>query len=183
MRRMVLVTAALLLAVPALMGAHMGVQQLIGNFHTVVEGEVYRSAQPGADDVEAYASQYGVRTILNLRDEVPDQEALDARAAAAAAGIEIIDFPLSSAQDVPVAEAERLAAIMRDAPKPLLIHCDHGSNRTSLASAIYVGAVEQGGELAAEFQISPYFGHVPIKGIGRYKMYRSWDAFEETIGF
>ena len=39
------------------------------------------------------------------------------------------------------------------------------------------------GEAAAEFQLSPYYGHVPIPGIGRYEMYQSWDDFEETIGF
>ncbi|WP_435521601.1 tyrosine-protein phosphatase [Aquamicrobium terrae] len=177
------VLLAVLLGAPALMGAHMGVQQLLGNFHEVIPGEFYRSGQPDHDDVAHYAERYGIRTILNLRDEKPDAEALAARAEAERHGIRIIDYPMSSARRLPVAKAKELAALMRDAPKPLLVHCDHGANRTGLASAIYAGAVAGHSEMAAEFQLSPYYGHVPIEGLGRYEMYRSWDRFEETIGF
>lgn len=175
--------AALILGIPAIAGAHMGVQQLVGNFHEVIDGELYRSAQPSAEDVEHYGERYGIRTILNLRDEDEDEEGRAARAAAEAAGIVVIDYPIASSRTLEIDRAAELAALMREAPKPLLIHCEHGSNRTGLASAIYVGAVAERGEWAAEFQLSPYYGHVPIPGIGRYEMYRSWDRFEETLGF
>lgn len=175
--------AALIVAVPLFLGAHMGMQQLVGNFHEVVPGEFYRSAQPDRQDVAFYAERHGIRTILNLRDENPDKEALAARAEAERRGIRVIDYPISSGAALPVEKAAELAALMREAPKPLLVHCEHGANRTGLASAIYVGAVAGQSELAAELQLSPYYGHVPIQGIGRYEMYRSWDRFEETIGF
>ncbi|MFD2236667.1 tyrosine-protein phosphatase [Aureimonas populi] len=174
---------AVFLAVPALVGAHMGVQQLLGNFHEVIPGEFYRSSQPDAGEVAEYVERYGIRTIVNLRDEEPDEEMRGAREAATRLGVETIDYPMSSARFLDQPKAEELAQLLRDVPKPVLVHCDHGSNRTGLASAIYVGAVAEGSELQAEFQISPYYGHVPIPGIGRYEMYRSWDAFEETIGF
>lgn len=183
MKRLPLFALAVILGVPAVAGAHMGYQQLIGNFHTVLPGEVYRSSQPDAQDLADYARTYGIRSVLNLRDEEPDAEMTGAREAAGELGIRQVDFPMSSAHAVPVERLSELAEIMRDMPKPILIHCDHGSNRTSLASAVYVGAVEGGSELYADFQISPYFGHVPIEGIGRYQMSRSWEAFEETIGF
>lgn len=182
MRRLRMIMA-LLLGAPALMGAHMGVQQLIGNFHEVIPGEFYRSGQPDYRDIAAYSERYGIRAIVNLRDEKPDDEALAARAEAERRGIKIIDFPMSSARRLPVEKAAELARLMRAAPKPLLVHCDHGANRTGLASAIYTAAVAGQGEMAAEIQLSPYYGHVPVKGIGRYEMYRSWDRFEETLGF
>lgn len=175
--------AVLLFAVPALAGAHMGVQQLVGNFHEVVPGEFYRSAQPDAQDVAHHAERHGIRAILSLRDEPPGELELAAKAEAERLGIRVIDYPISSGRPLSIDEAGELAALMRDAPKPLLVHCEHGANRTGLASAIYVGAVAGRGEWAAEFQLSPYYGHVPIEGIGRYEMYRSWDRFEETLGF
>lgn len=181
--RRIWVFAAVLLGAPLLMGAHMGVQQLLGNFHEVIPGEFYRSGQPDRDDVAAYADRYRIRTIINLRNETPDAEVLAARAAAERHGIRIIDFPMSSSKGLPVEKSAELAALMRDAEKPLLVHCDHGANRTGLASAIYTGAIAGKGEIAAELQLSPYYGHVPIRGVGRYEMYRSWDRFEETIGF
>ena len=47
---------ALLLA-----GAFLGYRQLSGNFHTVVPGVVYRSAQPSADQLTAYVREHGIR--------------------------------------------------------------------------------------------------------------------------
>ncbi|UHS57080.1 dual specificity protein phosphatase family protein [Agrobacterium vaccinii] len=172
-----------LIALPASVAAHMGINQLTGNFHEVLPGELYRSAQPSGSDVEAYARQFGIKTIINLRDENPKGWYGQEKSAADANGVAMIDFPMSSARELPQYRAEELVRMMKDAPKPILIHCEHGANRTGLASAIYVGAVAKKSERAAEFQLSPYYGHVPIKGVGRYEMYQSWDDFEETIGF
>lgn len=172
-----------LIAVPATVGAHMGFNQLTGNFHEVLPGELYRSGQPSGDDVQKYAQQFGIKTIINLRDENPEGWYSDEKNAADRNNVKMIDFPMSSARELPQAQAEELARIMKDAPKPVLIHCEHGANRTGLASAIYVGAVAKKSEADAEFQLSPFYGHVPIPGVGRYAMYQSWDDFEETIGF
>ncbi|POO57839.1 dual specificity protein phosphatase family protein [Agrobacterium rosae] len=172
-----------LVALPASVGAHMGINQLTGNFHEVLPGELYRSGQPSGADVTKYAQQFGIKTIINLRNEDRKDWYRDEKAAADASGVKLIDFPLSSSKELPQDQAEELVRLMKDAPKPILIHCEHGANRTGLASAIYVGAVAKKSEQAAEFQLSPYYGHVPIKGVGRYEMYQSWDDFEETIGF
>ncbi|KHJ54301.1 tyrosine protein phosphatase [Aureimonas altamirensis] len=171
------------LAIPALTGIHMALGQMTGNFHEVLPGQLYRSAQPDGDDIDEMVRVHGVRTIINLRDEARESWYAEAGSAAARNGVEMVDFPISSAHEVPVETLQQLAVIMRDAEKPLLIHCEHGANRTGLASAVYVGAVAGRSELLAEFQLSPFYGHVPIPGIGRYEMYSSWDRFEETIGF
>jgi protein tyrosine/serine phosphatase len=162
---------------------HAGIEQLTGNFHEVIPGELYRSAQPSGNDIADYARTYGIKTILNLRDEERTGWYRAEADASSKAGITLIDFPMSSSKQLPIADSQRLAKLMADAPKPLLIHCEHGANRTGLASAIYVGAVGRLSETFAEFQLSPYFGHFSIPGIGRYEIYKSWDAFEETIGF
>lgn len=167
---------------PAVLGAYIGVNQLTGNFHTVIPGELYRSAQPSGPDVAEYAHRYGIRTIVNLRNEKRTAWYHDEADAAQKAGITLIDFPISSDRELPVSQSAELARRMADAPKPILIHCEHGANRTGLASAIYVGAVKKSGEAFADFQLSPFYGHIPIPGIGRYAMTRSWDSFEDTIG-
>lgn len=172
-----------LVALPVLAGAHMGIGQLTGNFHEVIPGELYRSAQPSGRDITAYASTYGIKTILNLRDERREDWYEAESDAAENNGVRLVDFPLSSSEKLSVEVSETLAAVLRNAEKPVLIHCEHGANRTGLASAIYVAAVAGKSEAAAEFQLSPYYGHVPIPRIGRYEMYQSWDDFEETIGF
>jgi protein tyrosine/serine phosphatase len=181
--RSIKTAAAVLIAPIAAIGIYMGINQMTGNFHEVIAGELYRSAQPGDMVIDKAARQYGIKTIINLRNERRGAWYAEEKASAEENGVTLIDFPLSSARFVPVEESERLAEIMRTAEKPILIHCEHGANRTGLASAIYVGAVAKRSELFSELQLSPYYGHIPIPGIGRYAMYQSWDEFEETIGF
>lgn len=175
--------AAALVAPIAAIGIYIGINQMTGNFHEVIAGELYRSAQPGDAQIDAAAKRYGIRTIINLRNEKRGAWYAEEKASAEENGVTLVDFPLSSSKVVPIEESEELAEIMRKAQKPILIHCEHGANRTGLASAIYVGAVAKRSELFSELQLSPYYGHIPIPGIGRYAMYKSWDQFEETIGF
>lgn len=177
------ITAIGLVGLPVLAGAHMGIGQLTGNFHEVIPGELYRSAQPSGKDIATYAKAYGIKTIINLRDEKREGWYDAESQAAKKNGIRLVDYPMSSSEKLSPQDAETLVAVLQNAEKPILIHCEHGANRTGLASAIYLGAVAGKGEAAAEFQLSPYYGHVPIPGIGRYEMYQSWDDFEETIGF
>jgi len=51
---------------------------------------------------------------------------------------------------------------MRDAPKPLLIHCKAGADRTGLASALYLGALEHQTRETAGWQLSILYGHIAI---------------------
>ncbi|QYA07195.1 dual specificity protein phosphatase family protein [Agrobacterium larrymoorei] len=181
--RILKIAAICLVGLPVLTGAHMGINQLTGNFHEVLPGELYRSAQPSGADVNEYAKAKGIKTIINLRDEKREAWYEAESNAAKKSGVQLVDFPISSARELSEKDAELLVRVMKDAEKPILIHCEHGANRTGLASAIYVGAVAKKSEAAAEFQLSPFYGHIPIPGIGRYAMYSSWDKFEETIGF
>lgn len=183
MLRAVKLVLIIVLSPLALIGAHMGVEQLFGNFHEVIPGELYRSGQLDGAQLDEVADKYGIRTIVNLRDEKHGHWYVEEKLAAEQNGIRLIDYPLNAGRVVPDDQSAELAEIMRKAEKPILIHCEHGANRTGLASAIYVGAVAHRSELFSELQLSPYYGHVPIPGIGRYAMYQSWDNYEETIGF
>lgn len=172
-----------LLAGVAALGIFMGVNQLTGNEHEVIAGELYRSGQPGGEDIDSLVKRHGIKTIINLRNEKRGNWYAEEKTAAERNGVTLIDHPISSAEILSVEDSTELADIMRNAEKPILIHCEHGANRTGLASAIYVGAVAQRSEIFSQLQLSPYYGHVPIPGIGRYAMWQSWDKFEETIGF
>lgn len=121
---------------------------------------------------------HGIKAILNLRDESKGDWYREEKAAADALGIKLVDYPLSSAQELSVEQAEQLAMLMKDLPKPFLIHCEHGANRTGLASAIYLDAVAKKGDRVAERQLSPFYGHVPFPVIGRYAMYVSYKNFQ-----
>lgn len=70
---------------------------LTANFHTVVAGELYRSAQPSPNDLARYKANLGVATILNLRGANPGKPWYDEEIAAARKlGVTVIDISLLS---------------------------------------------------------------------------------------
>lgn len=79
-------------------------------------------------------------------------------------------------------EARQLATLLRDAPKPLLIHCRSGSDRTGLASAIYLNQVANIDQETAERQLSLRFGHIGIPLVSpTYAMDESWERLEKSF--
>jgi protein tyrosine/serine phosphatase len=71
----------------------------------------------------------------------------------------------------------KIVQIMKDAPKPLLIHCKAGADRTSLASALYLHAVQN--DRDAEKQISIIYGHFPWLGSKTGAMDRSFEKYKK----
>lgn len=164
----------------AVIGAHAAYQVYTGNFHEVIPNELYRSSQPSGQQIAEYHEKYGIRTILNLRDEGRGEWYEEEQAAAEKFGINLVGYPLDSSKHVSVTQSEALANFMKDLPKPILIHCEHGANRTGLASAIYVDAVANQSDFSADLQLTPYFGHIPIPGIGRFAMFSSYQDFQKN---
>lgn len=171
-----------LVSAGALLGVYFGFLQLTGNFAPVIAGEVYRSAQPTPADLRRYAERYGIRSIINLRGENAgnawyDQEVETARSL----GIEHFDLGMSARSPVSRAKMEQLIRMMRDAPKPLLIHCNAGADRSGLASALYLVAIAgEPPEIAAR-QLSFYFGHIPLPVRPEYAMDRSFAAAKDWL--
>lgn len=175
---------ALGVSVAALTGAYAGVLVATNNFHELVPGEVYRSAQPSPADLRAIEATYGVASVLNLRGASAGKGWYDAEAAAArAAGVTLIDFRMSASSELTPVEVERLIQTMRDAPKPLLIHCRSGADRTGAASALYLAAIKHADEETAEWQLSPLYGHIATWGLPSFAMDRMWETAEPSLGF
>ena len=65
----------------------------------------------------------------------------------------------------------------------MLIHCNGGANRTSLASAIYMAAIAQADERTAEAQMSIRFGNFPEWLGSRSKMSRNFEMIEDILGY
>ncbi len=166
------------------LGFYLGGLHLTGNFHTVILNELYRSAQPSPAQIGAYAAAYGIRSIVNLRGEHPGQGWYDAeRAESQRLGIQHVDFPMSAKRPLDDARAAQLIALLRSVPKPVLIHCQAGSDRTGLASALYLAAVAGQGEEAAEGQLSVRYGHLGLPMLAPYAMDQTFERMEIALGF
>jgi len=133
--------AGLFLAAAAAAGYWLYLRVLTTNFHTVVDGQVYRSAQPSPDQLKQWAAKYALRTIINLRGQSSKPFYGPERDVAQAAGVEMIDIRFSSIRLPAVPELKRLITALETAERPILLHCFAGADRTGVASVLAAMAV------------------------------------------
>lgn len=158
---------------------------LTGNFHAVLPGELYRSAQPAPDDLRRWTADYGIRSVLNLRGTHEDTQWYRQESAVTGElGVVLADFPLSAREDPGRERTAELVALMRRLPKPLLIHCQGGADRTGLASALYMAAIARLGEDASESQLSYAYGHIGVPVLSSaWAMNEAWESDEAWLGY
>lgn len=143
-------------------GSYWGLVQYHGNFHTVKEGSLYRSAQLAKDELQQAVRSHGLRSILNLRGAHPGQSWYDDEVALSEAlGVRHYDYGLSAHRIVTGKQMADVLEIIRNAPKPLLVHCKSGADRTGLVSALYRFADEGTSADEADQQLSIVYGHFP----------------------
>jgi len=108
------------------------------NFHTVVPGKCYRSAQPTPSFLESVKRSHGICTVINLRDENPEEWYRNEKKATENLKIKLRDAGLSSKEQPPEIDFHRFVKHMKEAQEPILIHCANGNDRSGLASAVYL---------------------------------------------
>lgn len=135
-----------------------------GNFHAVTPAEAYRSAQLDRDELRHYARKYHIRSIINLRGRKPDKAWYrEETATAAELGIRHFDYGGIGAVRPPTADAlAELLSLFATAPRPVLLHCQAGADRSGLAAALWKAVVDKAPAPQARKQLSLRYGHIPI---------------------
>lgn len=133
---------------------------------------VYRSAQPSAAEFAGLVSHFGIRSVIKLNDLLP----FDGGDDVVPDGVLVMRerwLPAGPVSHEQVAEAlEDLDA----APKPVLVHCTRGIDRTGLLVALY--RIEHGSAPFAAWMEWLAFGHIDSL---EFRLLR--DAFERETGW
>jgi len=148
---------AVALAVPGPLHTYF----LESNLMPVLEGQVYRSAQPEPDDLARWIQTLGLRSILNLRGELGNRRLREERHVAASLGVAHYDIHLDADRMPPAPLLREVVEVLDHAPRPLLLHCKGGVERSGLVGAVTV--LLAGGDLdTARHQFDVSKGFVPF---------------------
>jgi hypothetical protein len=153
----------LALAVVLLFGGLVLAWRLGDNFRTVIPGLVYRSAQLSASTLRDRILQYHLRCVVNLRGpNVDDAWYQDERTTAVQFGAQPIDLSTDSGYPPNPEELRELVTLLTTCPKPVLVHCNSGVDRSGIVAAICVLALDEHGTLdKARQQFGLAYGQLP----------------------
>jgi protein tyrosine/serine phosphatase len=136
-----------------------------GNFHPITDGEAYRSAQLRGDKLEYYLKRYNIKSILNLRGGNHTADWYGEELTVSAANrIAHYDIALGSTKEPDEKDVKQLMEIFREAPRPILIHCQAGADRSGVVAAMWKVIVDKEPKSEAKKQLSIFYGHVPLGG-------------------
>src|SRR5262245_29801866 len=154
---------------------------LVGsNFHTVLDGRVYRCCQPTPEMLDRLIAEHGIRTVVNLRGNGdPFPWFLAEARTTHKHNICQEDIRFSAGRLPPVPEVARLVEVLERTDYPILLHCRRGSDRTGLAAAIFV-LLQPGSRLEdGRRQLGCRFGHLAV---GRpAQLDRFLDLYEDWL--
>jgi protein tyrosine/serine phosphatase len=112
---------------------------ILYNFHWVATGEAARSAQPYLGMWRIFLGGNGIKAIINLRGAHPKWHWWRAETRICREmGIVHFDTAINSRRLPPPARLGLLIDTFDAAPRPFLVKCSGGQDRTSFVSALYL---------------------------------------------
>ncbi len=157
------------------------------NFHTVLDGRLYRCGQPSGAALENYIHRHGIHTVINLRGpNNQGEDWFDAEVEAARrCGVDFISINLSASDKPQEQEVRRLVAAFDRSPEPILLHCNSGSDRSGFASACFLLMKTSATPDEARGQLSLRYGHFSWGRAGCLgevlDQYKHWLAAERRV--
>ena len=119
---------------------------------------IYRSAQPSAAEFSAMVAKLGLRSVVKLNLALEARDNLPG-------GVEPFENPWLPAGPVTDEQVTEALTDIYWAPKPVLIHCTHGEDRTSLAVGLWRIKYEHVSPAAAWGEMRAYGFHTDLLGL------------------
>ncbi len=156
--------------------------QVTGNIHVVEPGALYRSAQLKGEQLAEVFSKYDIRSVINLRGENRGELWYENELAVTVAHkVAHFDLGMGATSEPEPKVIAKLLKILRTAPRPILIHCYSGADRSGLAAALYERVVMGKSAQNAASQLSFRYGHFPWLGSGTVAMDKAYWHLSENL--
>ena len=152
----------------------LGYLFIYGNFHKV-DNNVYRSAQLFSFNMPYYVNKYHIKSILDLRGATDSQSYKDEINISKEYNITHYTYSIGTADIQTMKIMNKIVDIIKNSPKPILIHCKSGADRTSLATALYLYSINK--DKIAPKAFSLEYLHFPWLGSKTKAMDESFDKY------
>ena len=124
-----------------------------------------------------YVNKYHIKSILNLRGKNPAETWYsDELNFSLKNNVVHYDIALSAYDEPKAADISNLMNIFKSAPRPLLMHCHAGADRSGLAAAMWKVVVDKASKTEAVKQLSILYGHLSIGSASAMDdFFQKWD--------
>lgn len=158
------------------------IKKIFENFHAVQSGVVYRCSQLSPQRLKRYIRSIGIKTIINLRGENQSREWWQQeRALAEEFNIHFYNIAMC-ARKLPTKEnLLKLLSIYETAPRPILLHCYSGADRTGEAAALWVIEQQKKSKPIALKQLSLRYGHLVSRHPAKHFFINLWQSKDWLI--
>ncbi|HEY3297347.1 MAG TPA: tyrosine-protein phosphatase, partial [Armatimonadota bacterium] len=129
---------------------------------TVESGELYRSGQLRGKHLAYVLESKRIRSVINLRGYSKTDTDLDReRNLSKAMGVKHVDISMSASRLPEPNELRKLINAFDVLPRPILVHCLGGSDRSGLASTLYMSIYKRMPlDQAQASQLTCRYGHI-----------------------
>ena len=149
------------------------------NFYEVADG-VYRANQPSPSHLKSY-KKLGIRSVLSLRGRAKQSYDLFEDHYCKLLGLNLVYEPISSSSAPKPERLVNIINVMRDIPKPFVVHCKSGADRAGLVSALYLIAEEKRSVEEAKKHLSFKYLHLDFTKTGILDYF--FNVFSERLKF
>ena len=160
-----------------LFATYLGLNFISYNFHSVIPQQIYRSKQLNNSTLLYFTKKYHIKSIINLRGKQPksvwykNETTLSHKL-----GLKHYDLDLSAHKLPTKKQLRKLMTFIQFAPKPILIHCKNGADRSGLAAAMSVILSGNHSLDDAEDQISWQYDALSPSTVG-YQVFMNYFAW------
>jgi protein tyrosine/serine phosphatase len=148
------------------------------NFFEIDPGKFYRSQQLTPEVLKTYIKRFGIKTLINLRganekvwyhaeQDVSEQMGVEFHSISMSAVV------LSSREDL-----QQLLKLYDEAPRPILVHCMGGADRTGEAAALWLIEIQHKPKEEALLQLAITYGHRKMVNSAKDFLIQIWQGRE-----
>jgi len=153
------------------------IKKLFDNFHSVQPGALYRSAQLKPSRLRKYIQKFGIKSVINLRGVNEKTKWWQAeKAILEKLNVHYYNIPFSASHFSSKENLHKLLYLYKYAPKPILIHCRDGADRSGEAAALWV--LEQQGKRKKDAlkHLSIKYGYLRFRRPEKYFLISIWQG-------